>query len=225
MEQGDKWTVYRGDSRDLLGTVDLGSVAAVVTDPPYGISVGKGRTSLGGEHSAKPTVYRTVLAPLVYGDDEPFDPTPLLGLAPKVVLWGANHYAHWLPPSASWLVWDKRRGRGSNDFADCEMAWTNVGGPARLYSHLWSGMIRDSERGEHYHPTQKPEAVMRWAIGLLNLPKGALILDPYMGGGSTGVAALQLGYRFVGMEIEPTYYQTAVRRLREFEANDADIFA
>lgn len=222
MRSGRSWTVHQGDWRKVLGSV--GSVAALVTDPPYGISVAAGGRSIGGEHAAKPTVYRTVLSPLVYGDDAPFDPTPLLLLAPKVVLWGANHYADKLPPSPSWYVWDKRRGRGSNNFADCEMAWSNAGGPARLYSHLWSGMIRDSERAVHFHPTQKPEALMRWVIGLLGLPKGSLICDPYMGSGSTGVAALQLGHRFVGVEIEPTYYATAVRRLREVES-DADIFA
>src|SRR5690606_34818674 len=106
---------------------------------------------------------------------------------PRVVLFGANHFASRLPPTPTWLVWDKRRGTGSDSQADCEIAWSNLGGPARLFSHLWRGAIRDSERGvKRVHPTQKPVALMRWCLEQAR-PSG-IVLDPFLGSGSTLVA-------------------------------------
>ena len=100
---------------------------------------------------------------LIAGDDEPFEPQFLL-CREKLVLWGGNHYASRLPDSPTWLVWDKRlTNELVNDFADCEMAWSNLGGPARVFRHLWNGLLKDSEQGERrVHPAQKPLALMKW---------------------------------------------------------------
>jgi site-specific DNA-methyltransferase (adenine-specific) len=152
----------------------------------------------------------------VVGDDQPFDPNPLLALGLPTVLWGANHYADRLPPSPSWFVWDKRIDLGSNDSADCEMAWTNIGGPARMFRHRWQGMLRDSERGDSYHPTQKPVALMLWVLCKIPVPKVRFVtLDPYMGGGATLVAAKSLGFKAVGIEIEERYCEIAANRCRQ----------
>jgi len=196
-------TIYHGDCREILPHV---KADCVVTDPPYGIGERTDRLSKG----------RSVLAwnrdyPPVHGDDAPFDPTPWL--AWPAILWGANHYASRLPDSATWLVWDKRDGNPSNDNADCEMAWSNVGGPARLFSHHWQGMIRASERREpRQHPTQKPVALMRWCLGFV--PDGT-ILDPFMGSGTTLVAAKLEGRRAIGIEIEERYCEIAAKRLAQ----------
>ena len=132
---------------------------------------------------------------------------------PEVVLWGANHYASRLPDASCWLTWDKRDGVCSNDQADCEHAWTNLGGPARVIRHLWNGMLKASERGEvRVHPTQKPVAVMEWVLGFV---KAHTILDPFMGSGTTGVACARLGRRFIGCEIEPRYFDIACKRIEE----------
>lgn len=130
-------------------------------------------------------------------------------------MWGGNHYASRLPDSPGWLIWDKRRGTTENDFADCEMAWTNVDQPARCLPHLWNGMLRDSERGvERVHPTQKPVEVMLWCIRKV-ADSAKTILDPFCGSGTTGVAAVRLGRKFIGIEIEPKYFEIAVRRISE----------
>ena len=145
--------LYLGDCREVFPT--LGRVDAVVTDPPYGIDYIHG---VGGGKLARSTSFANVK---IVGDDQPFDPAPWLDID-NVILWGANHYADRLPPMPSWLIWDKRDGVCSNDQADCEMAWTNLGSPARVKRHLWNGMLKDSERGEiRVHPTQKPIAVMQ----------------------------------------------------------------
>jgi len=160
-------TLYLGDCREILPT--LGKVDAVVTDPPYGISFvhGAGGDGIGGGKY----VSKFNGVPIV-GDDKPFDPLPLLDLAPVAVLFGANHFADKLPSASKWLVWDKRKGFTKNDFADCELAWTNIGGVARLINHYWNGMMRDSEKGiPRVHPTQKPIEVMRWVIEQLPPPR------------------------------------------------------
>ncbi|MGD9725282.1 MAG: site-specific DNA-methyltransferase [Nitrospiraceae bacterium] len=203
-------TLYCGDCREILPS--LGKVDAVVTDPPYGIAFvhGAGGDGIGGgKYVSK---FNGVA---IAGDDVPFDPAPLLDLAPVTILFGANHFADRLPSASKWLVWDKRKGFTRNDFADCEMAWTNIGGVARLINHYWNGMMRDSEKGiPRVHPTQKPIEVMQWVIKEIP-PPATLILDPFMGSGTTGVAAVKLGRKFIGIEIEPKYFEIAVRRISE----------
>jgi site-specific DNA-methyltransferase (adenine-specific)/modification methylase len=149
----------------------------------------------------------------IYGDDKPFDPLSILAMSAPTIMWGGNHFASRLPDSASWLVWDKRAASGhTNDFADCEIAWTNLKGVARVFRHHWDGMMRASERGERCHPTQKPIALMVWCIEKLQ-DAPLLILDPFMGSGTTGVAAIQMGRQFIGIEREPKYFDIACERI------------
>jgi site-specific DNA-methyltransferase (adenine-specific)/modification methylase len=194
-------TLYLGDCLEILPM--LPKVDAVIADPPYGIGYSHG---VGGGKLARSTQFDH--HPIV-GDDAPFDPSPWLSFA-SVILWGANHFARRLPDSPAWLIWDKRDGVCSNDQADCEMAWTNLGKPARLMRHLWNGMLKDSERGTiRVHPTQKPEALMRWCVAMTT----GIVLDPFMGSGTTGVACMNLGRKFIGIEIEPKYFDIACERI------------
>ena len=204
-------TLYLGDCREILPT--LGNVDAVVSDPPYGIAykspAGRGQT-LRGDY------------PVIAGDTEPFDPSPFLGF-PQVVLFGANHYADKLPPSAKWLVWDKRDGGTPNNNSDCELAWVKEGGSARLIRHLWNGMLKATEKdSRRVHSTQKPIAVMEWVIRQSTSPD-QIILDPFMGSGTTGIAAVRLGRKFIGIEIEPTYFDHACRRIQQ-AVDSPDLF-
>jgi site-specific DNA-methyltransferase (adenine-specific) len=198
-------TLYLGDCREILPT--LGKVDAVVTDPPYGIAHVKGAGG-HGKHN------RRNIAPIV-GDEADFDPTPLLGLADDVILWGASHYAQRLP-HGRWLVWDKLGEMASYDsFSDIEVAWHNRRGAERLIRHMWKGICQDSEKDStREHPTQKPIVVMQWCIKQIP-PPATLILDPFMGSGTTGVAAVKLGRKFIGIEIEPKYFDIACRRISE----------
>ena len=199
-------TIYHGDCLDILPTLDVGSIDLLLTDPPYGISYSPGG---GGKGLGKKTFTGK---DIVTGDNQPFNPTPLL-VFKRAIMFGANHYAHLLPPSPTWIVWDKREGMSTNDFADCELIWSNVGGPARLFHHLWSGMMKASEKGvRRVHPTQKPVALMSWLLELYSKP-GDMILDPYLGSGTTLVAAKMLGRCGIGIEIEEKYCEIAARRL------------
>jgi site-specific DNA-methyltransferase (adenine-specific)/modification methylase len=204
----DDIRVIHGDSLDVLPT--LTGIDAVVTDPPYGISERTDRASKGRGKLAPCNDF-----PPVMGDDRPFDPAPWLQF-PRVILWGANHYGSRLPDASRWLVWDKRDGLNPNDNADCELAWTNLGGPARLFHHRWNGMIKDSEQAQkRVHPTQKPVRLMAWCLAQLNLPPGSLVVDPYAGSGSLGVACLKAGLRCILIEKDQRYIKVIKRRLAD----------
>lgn len=198
-------TLYLGDCREVLPT--LKQVDAVVTDPPYGIGEAAGANKSRGKLAVAKD----------YGvaswDNQPID-TDLLRLVMLAgrwnVIFGGNYYP--LPATSCWLVWDKLN--GDNDFADCELAWTNLHKAVRRVRYMWNGMLRANgeERGDH--PTQKPIGVMSWC--LQQLPDGTKsIVDPFMGSGTTGVACVKAGMRFYGIECERAYFDAACRRIEE----------
>ena len=198
-------TLYLGDCREILPL--LPKVDAVVTDPPYGI----GEARKGNASRSKLSVSRD------YGDAS-WDDKPISheliesvrGAARWQVIFGGNYYA--MPPATCWLVWDKLN--GENDFADCELAWTNLPKAVRRLRYMWHGMLRANGETRGDHPTQKPVGVMKWCIEHLPEPNRT-ILDPFMGSGTTGVACVKLGRRFIGIEVEPKYFDIACRRIRE----------
>ena len=184
----------------------LGKVDAVVTDPPYGINFSHGG---GGGKLARSTKFG---GKAIIGDDVPFEPGPFV--QQPAILWGANHYASKLPNAQSWIVWDKRCADYSNDQADCEMAWSNIGVPARMVRHVWNGMLRGAESSvPRVHPTQKPIAVMVRCLEFL--PNAETILDPFMGSGTTLVACAKLGRKGIGIELDPDYFNIACERVEE----------
>jgi len=206
----DEWvTIYHGDCREILPTLEKADL--VLTDPPYGINIVKngriGGTSrdLGRWGAQYNTIHDEVI-----GDDEPIDPLPLLNISTHQIIWGGNYIADKLPPSRCWLVWYKRIHKQTNNMADCELAWTSLDKPSRVFQHMWMGMLRDSELQEHYHPTQKPIALMKWAIQQCDNPRS--ILDPYMGAGAVVLASKQLNRKCIGIEIEEKYCEISAKR-------------
>lgn len=196
-------TLYLGDCRDILPT--LGRVDAVVTDPPYGI----------GEHGG---ACRTRGKPgYAKHDNRGWDndrPAPaifeaLQAVSDEQIIWGGNYFADLLPASMGWLYWRKLMG---GDFADGELAWTSRRRALREFTQCPKGMDKE-------HPCEKPVALMKWCLGFV--PDAKSILDPFMGAGTTGVAAAQLGRDFLGIERDPAYFEIACRRIREASGLDA----
>ena len=196
--------LYQGDCLEVMPT--LGRVDAVVTDPPYGIN-------LPTDYKSRKRGVSNIDYPKVQNDEKDFDPSFLLEF-PKVVIWGANYFPHYLPKASGWLVWDKRRGRMQNDQADAELAYTNFVKGVRVFHHEWNGYHRDSERGEHYHATQKPVALLEWVLKNKWLNANT-ILDPFMGSGTTLVACAKLGRKGIGIELDPDYFDIACKRVEE----------
>lgn len=193
-----------GDCRSVLPT--LGRVDAVVTDPPYGIGFQKGSGGQGIQRDTRPIRAKVV------GDDAPFDPAPFLGF-PEVLMWGADHYSSRLP-HGRWLAWDKLGAMQTFDsFSDVEFAWLNSVGAARIFKHMWKGICQASEKDSiRHHATVKPIALMEWCLTFI---RGETILDPFMGSGTTGVACVRRGRCFIGIEIDPTYFDIACRRIEQ----------
>ena len=196
-------TLYQGDCLKILPA--LGKVDAVVTDPPYGIGEANKNFASRSKLASADKYERS------HWDDVPaFDAiAECLCISDWQIIFGGNYYP--LPPSR-YLVWDKMG--PANDFADCELAWTNTKGAVRRLRYLWNGCMRKERDIERTHPTQKPVGVMEWVLGFL--PEGATtILDPFMGSGTTGVACAKLGRKFIGIELEPRYFDIACKRIED----------
>jgi len=209
-------TLYLGDCLEILPTLEAGSVDAVVTDPPYGIGENsKKNESRGGVTKFKGSRNK-YYPPKDYGiynwDNIPASSEQikeLFRVSENQIIFGGNYFD--LPPTPCWIVWDKVNGQ--NDFADCELAWTSFKSSIRKVEWMWNGMLRKGNE-ERFHPTQKPAGVMRWILEKYT-HEGDLICDPFMGSGTTGVACVQTGRKFIGIEIEPKYFEIAKKRIQQ----------
>ena len=205
--QDDAVTLYHGDCRQVLPF--LGQFDLLLTDPPYGIGEAAGKNKSRGKLAIAKD----------YGRADWDDTTPprwILDLARGMCRWhvifGGNYFE--LPPSKCWLVWDKDN--GTNDFADCELAWTNFDKAVRRLTYRWAGMLQQpgAPRENREHPTQKPEPVIGWALS--HAPEGVkTVLDPFAGSGTTLVAAKRIGLSATGVEREERYCEAIARRLSQ----------
>ncbi len=176
----------------------LSNVDAVVTDPPYGVSIRRGDSKICGA---------------IANDSNP--PNVSWMKQYPAIVWGGNNFCDQLPRSTGWLVWDKT-------FPSCakhsqaELAWTNVTKTIRHYREAYHGFMR--QRDGWFHPTQKPPGLMRWCIAFTD--HCSVIFDPFMGSGTTGIACAQLGRKFVGIEIDPKYFDIACSRIEAAQRQD-----
>ena len=198
-------TLYHGDCREVLPTIE--QVDLVLTDPPYGI----------GEAAGKNKKRNKLAVAKDYGDASWDDVAIEQGLIDKLIegpaiIFGGNYYA--MPASSCWLVWDKHI---TGDFADCELAWTNLPGAVRRLSYVWNGMIKQRPE-QRWHPTQKPLDVMKWCISQADTKlkkQVGMILDPFAGSGSTLRAAKDMNRKAIGIEQSEKYCEVIANRMRQ----------
>jgi DNA modification methylase len=218
---GDLWLlgehrVLCGDStkaEDVARLMGGEKADACVTDPPYGIGVDSVM------HKQSGTQYGTAAAPKRNYAATEWDKLPPQSAIdnaaafPQAIIFGGNYFN--LPPARCWLVWDKEN--DATAFADCELAWTNLDQPVRIKRHMWNGMIRKDKEERSIHPTQKPAGVMSWCVGMTD----GIVYDPFLGSGTTLIAAEQLGRKCYGMEISPAYCDVIVKRWEQFTGKQA----
>ena len=223
-----------GDWRDYRDDILAMQPDACITDPPYGIGYLKTapahtRTSKIKGGTAKWQGYVTTPDDekarrggrkfQLEGEDGSLDVIGLFELAGKTLMWGADHLRSKLPPGGRFLAWDKLDGReefGSHQ-GDVEFAWHSDPGASRIGRFLWKGAIcaEPAKDKIRWHPTQKSIRLMEWCIDQCKLEPGSLIVDPYMGSGTTGIAAHRKGMRFVGFDIDPIWHQAALDRMAD----------
>lgn len=212
---------YLGNCEALLPL--LGSVDAVVTDPPYGIGADElaqatARNRIKAAGKSKAGRGWKLYEGKAWDRDRPDQKIlqMIMGMSKHQIIWGGNYFTDMLPPTMQWLIWDK----GQRDFslADFEVAWSSQEAASRIIDFSRAKALLDGKE----HPTQKPIEVMKWCLERLP-PKTNVILDPFMGSGTTGVACQKLGRRFIGIELDPGYFEIACRRITE-AMNQPDMF-
>ena len=209
--QDDDAIIYYGDCREILPEFEDKSFDLCLTDPPYGVDIAKSGT-VGGNNLAVCKDYGAS-----DWDKSRLDIELIRLLQTKSknqIIFGGNYIADLLPASPCWIIWDKREGLPSNNFADCELIWTSFNKPSRLNSYLWQGMLQKhmGDKEVRQHPTQKPIEIIGKLIETFS-DTDNLILDPFMGSGTTLRAAKNLNRKAVGIEISEEYCKIAVGRL------------
>lgn len=193
-----------------------------IVDPPYGIGVGTMAYTSGAERVGKAKAKRKD-----YRHNE-WDYKPdkgyfeeLFRVSKKQIIWGGNYFTDILPPSKTFIVWDKRcQDTMTNDFADCEQAWCSNGmGVARMFRYLWNGMLQGDMKNkeERFHPTQKPVALYKWILSHY-AKEGDIILDTHVGSASSLIACEEMNFDYVGFEIDKEYYDLSQKRIAEFNS-------
>ena len=195
----DKYELWLGDCLEILP--HLSGIDAVITDPPYGL----GKRMQGGTWGAS-RKKEMIWDAHAHADFV----IPLLNMAPIVVIWGGNYYQ--LPPTRGWLSWFKPDAPPT--MANFELAWTNQDRNARQLSQT----IAATNAERVGHPTQKPLRLIEWCIDQVTVRSNSTVLDPFMGSGTTGVACIKHGRKFIGIEREEKYFDICVKRLEETAA-------
>jgi DNA modification methylase len=226
-KEGDIWIL--GNHRVMCGdSTDAGSVAIlmggqkadmVFTDPPYGINEKGDRSKRGG--ATQGGNFKDFIDDSIEYAVKAFNICDELNI-PRQVWWGANYYAHHIPQSNNWFVWDKRvEDKQKDTQSDCELAWVkSKWSSVRIFRHLWKGMLKDSERGQsRVHPTQKPVELAIWSFDYFK--DVTSVLDLFLGSGSTLIACEKTNRKCYGMELDPHYVDVIIKRWQEFTGKEA----
>ena len=201
-----KHKIICGDCIDIMKEIESD---LILTDPPYGIGETNEKNK-SREKLAKAKDYGHYTWDLKKVRKEYFD--TMLRISKNQIIFGGNYYANWLPPSSCWIVWDKDN--FGSDFADCELVWTSFKSAVRKIKYRWIGMLQGNmkQKEQRFHPTQKPLPVLIWILKRYSLPTD-LILDPFMGYGTTLIAAERLGRSSIGIDISKKYCEMSYERL------------
>lgn len=203
--------VYNMDCLDYMKTIPDKFFDLCIADPPYGISMDGGK--IGGGVKARQAVYVKK-----DWDKQPPDVvvfSEILRISKNAIIWGANHFISRIPiDSSCWIVWDKDN--GANNFADCELAFTTFRSAVRKFQFKWQGMLQGNMKNKELkiHPTQKPIALYSWILDNY-ATGGGKIFDPFLGSGSSRIAAYMKGFDFWGCELDETYFKAQEERFRK----------
>ena len=202
------YKLYNGDCLKYLKSLKDNEIDVLITDPPYGKKADKGTNGFGCSKNRRYSDSWDSKIP----SKEVFN--EMLRVSKKVIIFGGNYFAHLLPPSKCWIFWDKKGDIAfKNPFADGELIYTNFTKPVKKIVFKQQGFITDS-KDRRVHPTQKPSELMQILIENYT-NENDIILDCFMGSGSTGVACANTNRKFIGIELDNNYFNIAKQRIEE----------
>lgn len=211
MKITDKITITNEDNIELMARYPDNYFELAIVDPPYGIGEDGAKNHSRGK-ATKPTMYTAKNWDSSVPNKEYFN--ELIRVSKNVIIWGANHFIENIPSqnSSSWIVWDKQN--GENDFADCELAWTNHKTAVRKFEFRWAGMLQGDMKNKEtrIHPTQKPVALYKWILDKY-AKQGDKILDTHLGSMSIAIACHDYGFELIGCELDKEYFDKGVERI------------
>ena len=204
-------TLYLGDCFDVMREIATYGIDLILADPPYGIGESNEKNLTRGHKGIKPTNFGNYT-----WDQKKLDQSyfyEMLRISKNQIIFGGNYYTDFLHNTNCWIVWDKNN---TGDFADCELAWTSFNTAVRKFKYTWNGMLQENmmNKENRVHPTQKPIPLMEWIIDKYST-HNQTVLDPFMGSGTTGVACANLHRQFLGIELEPKYFEIACKRIED----------
>lgn len=208
--------IYNMDCLDGMRLMREQGIKAdwVLTDPPYGINIDKKFYISGGTKYGAAAAPKTIYTQKNWDECRPrkeyFD--LMREISKDQVIFGGNYFADMLPPTSCYIVWDKQN--DGKSFANCELAWCSQQTAVRIIRYLWDGMLQGNMRNkeERIHPTQKPLPVIEWILSKYT-QEGDLILDPFMGSGTTAIACHKLQRNYIGFELDKEYFELASKRI------------
>ncbi len=193
------------DNMELMARYEDNYFDLAIVDPPYGIDAGKMTMGRGSRNDTGKNKKKN------WDNEKPKEPywNELFRVSKNQIVWGANYFTDFLPPSMGWVYWDKLK--GVNDFSDGELAFTSFNRALRHYNKRVIDKTVDRNR---VHPTQKPVALYEFL--LMNYAKeGDKILDTHLGSGSIAIACHNLGFDLTACELDADYYNAAMKRINE----------
>lgn len=205
---------YNADCMEIMRELPDKYIDLAIVDPPYGIKQGGDKNHTRGKIAVAKDYH-------AFQDEKPPDEqyfSELMRVSKNQIIFGANHFIDKIAlPSSCWIVWDKEN--GETDFADCELAWTSFNGAVRKFAFKWQGMLQGDMKNKEYriHPTQKPVALYKWLLSKF-AKDGDAILDTHVGSASSLIACEDMGFRYIGCEIDEAYYKAGMERLKNHTA-------
>ena len=207
------------DCMEIMATLPDKAFELAIVDPPYGIG------ESGDKNHSRTKLARAKDYKAFSGNDKESPPaeyfSELFRVSKNQIVWGANHFISRMPLDAScWVVWDKQN--GDNDFADCELAWCSFPSAVGKFEFRWAGMLQGNmaNKENRIHPTQKPVKLYEWLLTHY-AKQGDKILDTHLGSGSSRIAAYNLGFDFVGCEIDEDYFKAQEERFKAHTAQQS----
>ena len=219
----------REDVSKLVGDEKIN---LVLTDPPYGMKaqnkagtighVDKRKVAEWMQRESYPDGIATKKYPMLIGDNSQESARKnyeiVKDLTDKLIIWGGQYFADFLPVNGGWLFWNKQTSLPS--FSDGELAYTSIGKRVKMYTHMWNGVFREGAQNlngkTRYHPTQKPVELFMKILDDYSKPDN-IILDCFGGSGTTLIACEMAGRTCFMMEISPEYCNIICERYEKLK--------